>query len=134
MSFSCEFKIPSETSKLAPLREWLACVQNLVGENVFPKKALFPCTLALVEAVDNAIFHAHDENRAKQIDVSLRLDGVLIAIEIGDCGKGFKQIDSQAPEEMSDHGRGLFLMHQIMNRVESSFVNGNHRIRMEYRI
>ncbi|HPW45329.1 MAG TPA: ATP-binding protein [bacterium] len=134
MPFSCELTIPSETSKLAPLREWLASVQGLVGEELFPKRALFPCTIALVEAVDNAIFHAHDENGEKPISISLRLNGKGITMDIGDCGCGMKNVAADIPDEMSDRGRGLFLMNRLMTRVESLVIDGNHRIRMEYEI
>ncbi|HQG13638.1 MAG TPA: ATP-binding protein, partial [bacterium] len=104
------------------------------GEELFPKRALFPCTIALVEAVDNAIFHAHDENGEKPISISLRLNGKGITMDIGDCGCGMKNVAADIPDEMSDRGRGLFLMNQLMTRVESLVIDGNHRIRMEYEI
>lgn len=134
MSFICRLTIPSDTSKLSPLREWLASVQRLVGENLFPKKALFPCMLAMVEAVDNAIFHAHGEERSKPIGISLSIDDGVIAIDVTDCGSGMGDGKAAVPDALEDHGRGLFIMSQIMSKVESSTADGNHSIRMEYRI
>ena len=134
MHFQSVFTIKSETRYLTPLREWIASVQKLVDESDFPKKAVLPCSMALVEAVDNAIFHAHDGRKDLPIEISLVLKDGSIVIEVTDRGVGIGDPDIPEPDEMLDHGRGLFIIHQVMSNVESKVVDGVHHMRMEYKL
>ncbi|MBT3181477.1 MAG: ATP-binding protein [Deltaproteobacteria bacterium] len=134
MHFQSVFKIKSDTRYLTPLREWISSVQKLVDENDFPKKALLPCSMALVEAVDNAIFHAHDGVEDLPIEISLVLSDGSIVMEVTDKGVGIGEPVIPGPDEMADHGRGLFIIHQVMSKVESKIVDGTHHMRMEYKL
>ena len=134
MHFQGVFTIKSDTRYLTPLREWIASVQKLVDERHFPQEAVLPCSMALVEAVDNAIFHAHDGSKDLPIEISLVLDGGSIVMEVTDKGVGIGDPDIHEPDEMIDHGRGLFIIHRVMSKVESRVVDGTHHMRMEYKL
>jgi anti-sigma regulatory factor (Ser/Thr protein kinase) len=90
--------------------------------------------LALIEAVDNAIFHAHDRRADLPIQVVLSADTTFIRVEVGDRGNGIEHLFVDPPPESSTHGRGLFLIRSMVDEVESVKENGTHWMRMTYRL
>jgi anti-sigma regulatory factor (Ser/Thr protein kinase) len=52
--------------------------------------------------------------------VAAVLEGDHLVIEIMDHGSGFQpsNLDLPAPDDMSEGGRGLYLMHTFMDHVE----------------
>lgn len=133
MPFRCAFTIRSDTRYLASLRAWVRAASRLAGRRHFPAKAVMPCTLALIEAVDNAIFHAHRRRRERPIRVAIAAEDGGVVIEVADCGRGVGRHLMCDPEKMVDHGRGLFLIHRLMARVESRMRDGCHVLTMRYR-
>ena len=131
--FKTAFTIQSDTRYLAVLRAWVLAASKIAGRKNFPKIAIVPCTLALIEAVDNAIFHAHDRKRQLPIDLEMVVRHGSIVIVVGDLGVGIGHHGVIKPDEMEDHGRGLFLIHKLMSRVDSGFKNEKHFIRMIYK-
>lgn len=133
MPFHCVFTIMSDTKYLAILREWISAAQLIVGRRAFPKRAKIACTLALIEAVDNAIFHAHKKRASLPIGVSLKIGDKKVTIEVDDGGGGIGRHEVSHPDEMTDHGRGLFLIHKLMTKVESRMKGRRHLLRMTYK-
>jgi anti-sigma regulatory factor (Ser/Thr protein kinase) len=86
--------------------------------------------LALIEAVDNAIFHAHRRRARLPIDIVLAVDERRVRVEVGDRGKGFELDSPERPEALATSGRGLFLIKSMVDKVESVRRNGIHWIRM----
>jgi serine/threonine-protein kinase RsbW len=85
--------------------------------------------LALREALANAIIHGNRSNpeKAVRICVAVHQDcGILIIVK--DAGLGFEP--SQLPNPvvgqnlLADHGRGIFLINQLMDDVRFSFERG----------
>ncbi len=85
--------------------------------------------LALREALANAIIHGNhaDPNKSVRICVGLQPDcGLLIIVK--DAGSGFDP--SQLPDPiigqniLMGHGRGIFLINQLMQDVRFSFEHG----------
>jgi serine/threonine-protein kinase RsbW len=84
--------------------------------------------LALHEALTNAIGHGNREAISKSVRVTLtrcKSGGVVLAVK--DCGGGFNI--SQAPDPlgsglMSERGRGIFLMRQLVESVDFVFDQG----------
>jgi serine/threonine-protein kinase RsbW len=81
--------------------------------------------LALREALVNAVVHGNRQDPKKRVIVSCFCQpdrGMLVAVE--DEGAGFdprKVPDpTQAECVLETHGRGLFLMRQLMDRVRIS--------------
>ena len=86
--------------------------------------------VALTEALSNAILRGNGENRDKHVRVSARLDSRSIVMEVSDEGEGFDlddcTIDPTTSENLGrDDGRGLFLMRNLMDRVERFNDRGN---------
>lgn len=79
--------------------------------------------VALTEALSNAILRGNKENPEKLVRVTARVDHTCLVIEVLDQGNGFDldrcTVDPRTPENVSrEDGRGLFLMRQLMDRVE----------------
>jgi serine/threonine-protein kinase RsbW len=81
--------------------------------------------LALREALVNAVVHGNRQDPKKRVIVSCFCQpdrGMLVAVE--DEGAGFdpRQVPdpTQAECVLETHGRGLFLMRQLMDRVRIS--------------
>ncbi len=130
--FRCAFTIESDTRYLAVLRGLIPAAFAAAGMGRAPRAARVACTLALIEAVDNAIFHAHRRARGLPICVSVALSPKRISIEVADCGRGIGRRPGVCPDSMETHGRGLFLIHRLMPAVASRMKRGRHTLSMVY--
>ncbi|MBI3657265.1 MAG: ATP-binding protein [Acidobacteria bacterium] len=89
--------------------------------------------LALREAVINAIVHGNQSDPAKRVHICCACDNhEHIFIIVQDEGIGFDPHhlpDPTHPENLlATHGRGIFLINQLMDRVK--FDKGGREIRM----
>jgi serine/threonine-protein kinase RsbW len=96
----------------------------------------FEIEAALREALANAIIHGcnNDPNRRVQCCVACDQErGMLIIVR--DPGKGFDPAQVPSPivgeNVFSEHGRGIFLINQLMDEVQ--FAKGGTEIRMKKR-
>jgi len=103
-----------------------------VGNSRFPERAQKAISLALIEAVDNAIFHAHHRKRRMPIDVVLIVNRSYIRAEVGDRGSGLNGEPSEPPKGMKTTGRGLYVMRSAVGSVESLKMKNRHWMRMTY--
>jgi serine/threonine-protein kinase RsbW len=77
--------------------------------------------IAVTEAVNNAIKHGNDNDKDKNVFLSLTLDDSMIKFVIKDEGPGFdfhNLPDPTAPENLEKPGgRGIFLMKNLSDEV-----------------
>jgi len=130
--FNLAFTIGSDTRYLALLRNMVGAVAKIAGERRFPPTARQAVSLALIEAVDNAIFHAHSKRADMPIAVALSVNADHIRIEVEDQGGGFEEDGEVLVPELATSGRGLFIMRQVMHRVERETKGDSHRVLMYY--
>jgi serine/threonine-protein kinase RsbW len=85
----------------------------------FRGEALDGIVLAFSEAVSNALLHGESGHR-QCVHVAAVMDGNRLVLEIMDHGSGFHpaNLDLPAPDDMSEGGRGLYLMKTFMDQVE----------------
>ena len=86
--------------------------------------------VALAEAISNAILRGNGESSKKFVRVRATVSPEKVVFDVVDEGEGFDldedRPDPTAPENlMSEDGRGLFLMHKLMDDVEQFRDNGN---------
>jgi serine/threonine-protein kinase RsbW len=79
--------------------------------------------VALTEALSNAILRGNNDDPAKHVHVTARVDRARLVIEVVDQGPGFDldqcTLDPTTPGNVDrEDGRGLFLMRQLMDGVE----------------
>ncbi len=134
LPFELAITIQSDTRYLASLRQLVDAAAGIVGEKRFPIAAKQAISLALIEAVDNAIFHAHDRCAEKPIQVVLSVADRHIRIDVGDRGAGLDHQPMTAPDVHATRGRGLFLMQSLVGKVESIKRGDTHWVRMTYKL
>ncbi|MBT1700020.1 ATP-binding protein [Fulvivirgaceae bacterium PWU4] len=78
--------------------------------------------IAVTEAVNNAIKHGNNNNKSKNVHLSLSLQDSLLKFTVKDEGSGFNYDnlpDPTAPENLEKPGgRGIFLMKHLSDEVE----------------
>jgi serine/threonine-protein kinase RsbW len=97
---------------------------------ISPQKCTLNVRVALAEAISNAILRGNGEAPGKHVRVRATVSDDKVVFDIVDEGPGFdldeERPDPTAPENlMSEDGRGLFLMHRLMDRVERFQRDGN---------
>ncbi len=90
--------------------------------------------VALSEALSNAILYGNSKDPSKSVRLRASLDEVALVLEVADEGGGFDleacTLDPTGPEQVErEDGRGLFLMRQLMDRVER-FSDGGNVVRL----
>jgi serine/threonine-protein kinase RsbW len=87
------------------------------------RQLMLNLAVALTEALSNAILRGNNDDPAKHVHVMARVDPARLVVEVRDEGKGFDldqcTLDPTTPDNVDrEDGRGLFLMRQLMDRVE----------------
>lgn len=115
-----EASIPADVGQIDPV---VSRILNLVGQMGCGEGSEFEIETALREALANAILHGCGEDHSKQVGISVgcaETSGILIVVR--DPGEGFVPEEIPSPlvgENLySDHGRGIFLINQLMDEVE----------------
>ena len=126
----CEFKadrlkvqyentIPCEVGHINPS---VAQIMTLVGAMQCAVGKEFEVETALREALTNAIVHGCKNDPMKQIQICVSCDearGILIVVR--NPGEGFDPASIPSPilgqNIFSSHGRGIFLINQLMDEV-----------------
>jgi len=91
--------------------------------------------ISVVEAATNAVVHGNQCDKAKKVRLVFKKTAGEIVIEVTDEGAGFNPGAVANPMEaanmLKECGRGIYIMKQIMDRVEFDFPpGGGTRIRM----
>ncbi len=129
---SLDFRIPSDVQY----------IEGVVGQVVQRCQALafsrrhvsLNVPVALTEALSNAILRGNGDDRSRSVTVRVQINEAQLVAEVRDEGDGFDldacTEDSTLPENLArEDGRGLFLMHKLMDRVER-FSDGGNVVRL----
>ena len=116
----------AEINKLALFIEELGEELNLTPELVFN------LNLVLEEAVSNVILYAYPKEEHQEIVLTTKISDKSLIFVLTDSGKEFDP--TQAPdadvtlsaEEREIGGLGIFLIRQIMNKVEYQRIEGKN--------
>jgi len=94
-----------------------------------PKKCSLNVPVALSEALSNAIIRGNANGKGKHVRVRALVSDDAIVFDVADEGPDFdmeKLRVEPTPENVTrEDGRGLFLMHRLMDRVEHIRNRGN---------
>ena len=128
MRLLLEVEFPSDVRYIEPT---IGRVQRECEAFAFPRRqCTFNVPVALAEALSNAILRGNKEDPAKSVRVRAHLDRRALVLEVRDEGPGFDLdvccSDPTAPQNLlREEGRGLFLMRELMDRVERYDDHGN---------
>ena len=111
-------------------------VMEIAGKLECAKGKEMEIEVALREALANAIIHGCKNDPGRRVQCCVACDesrGMLIVVR--DPGEGFDPAQVPSPivgeNVFSSHGRGIFLINQLMDQVE--FTRGGTEIRMKKR-
>ena|ERR1700744_651094 len=95
-------------------------------------------SMAVREAMINAVLHGNAYDTAKRVNLSFEQDGEKLVVTIADQGKGFvpeEVPDPLAPENLlKQSGRGIFLMRAFMDEVRFRKLNPGTEITLIKRL
>lgn len=131
-----DIKVPNQTRYL--------CLIGHIGENIARtlriydgdrEKLAYDLNLVLTEAVANAIEHANEGNPAKEVHIEISIISQRLIIKVFDFGPGFdvqKYIEPRHP--LDEHGRGIYLMHTIMDEIAYNQTEEGHVLEMSKKL
>ncbi len=97
-------------------------VAYVAKEMEFDEETTEQVNLAIIEAGTNAIRHGNGNDPEKTTLFRFCLEEDKLTVSVKDCGSGFdpEEVgDPLSPENfMKPCGRGIFLMHALMDKVE----------------
>jgi serine/threonine-protein kinase RsbW len=88
--------------------------------------------LVLTEAMANAILHANEDDPEKEIHVTITILDQILCIKVYDQGQGFdiSMLPSPNFKSLDDHGRGVYIIRSLMDKVTYRKLNGGHVLEM----
>ena len=112
-------RLPSERQNIAAVGPFLDSIQELV--RLGPLR-LHDLHVAITEAVNNAIIHAHGCQADYSVDIDVQTSDHDVIIVVRDYGNGFDPDavpDPRLPENvLREGGRGVFLIRHLADTVE----------------
>jgi len=127
-----DIKVPNQTRYL--------CLIGHIGENIARtlrdyggdrEKLAFDLNLVLTEAMANAIQHANEGNPAKEVHIEISIVSQRLIIRVFDFGTGFDVHQYIQPSHpLDEHGRGIYLIHTIMDEISYNPTENGHMLEM----
>jgi len=115
-----DFQLPGDVESIQPAVDE---IMEVVGAQECATGNEFEVEVALLEALANAVQHGCRDDPSQTIEVCVACEmdqGMLIIVR--DPGGGFDPGEIPSPVKgenvFSDHGRGIFLINQLMDDVE----------------
>ena len=103
-------------------------VRDLMLNAGLGEEAIQPVIRALWEGVANAIRHGNRGEPDRRVEIEATVSPVMVRILITDHGNGFDVASVPDPTSaenlLKPSGRGIFIMRQLMDRVEFSRASG----------
>lgn len=123
-------------SDLAEVRQVRRALSALVGEGPLSPEEWYQVKLCIAEAVNNAIIHAYGREQGHPVEVEVERLADRVVCRIADFGQPMPegawrrkpQLD-YCPKDVAglpEGGMGLYIMHQVMDRVEYASEGGRN--------
>jgi len=128
--------------EIPSLFRWLgvidAALQEVGQELAWEQDELNQVSVAVIEAVSNAIEHGNRFEPERSVQVELWASGRRLRFRVSDEGPGFERdrLDlptpsPESPEFMKSRGRGLFIMRDIMDAIRIDREAGRFVVELE---
>lgn len=111
-------KIESSTSKI---QQAIKKLEQFLNSNGLYERIVNETTIAVSEAIANAVIHGNQNDPAKYVSVDVKLNGKKLTVKVSDEGTGFSPSTLPNPlnreNRMKTSGRGVYLMKATMDEV-----------------
>jgi serine/threonine-protein kinase RsbW len=115
---SYEMVIPSDIQEVAKVEKFLKKIKRALD---IDEERFYKILVAVTEAVNNGIIHGNKRDAGKNVFITCHKEDTILTFSIRDEGPGFDNENLPDPlaEEnlMRDHGRGVFLIRSLMEKV-----------------
>jgi serine/threonine-protein kinase RsbW len=115
---SYEMVIPSDIQEVAKVEKFLKKIKRALD---IDEERFYKILVATTEAVNNGIIHGNKRDPSKSVFLTCIKADAVLTISVRDEGPGFDNENLPDPlaEEnlMRDHGRGVFLIRSLMDKV-----------------
>jgi serine/threonine-protein kinase RsbW len=122
-----DVEIPSDVKYIEKVVE--LATQQCRELDLPPQKCSLNVPVALSEALSNAILRGNRNGKNKRVRLRAVIKDDSVVFEVTDEGKDFDmekaRVEPTAENVTREEGRGLFLMHRLMDRVEHMYKRGN---------
>jgi serine/threonine-protein kinase RsbW len=130
LSSLLDLRMPGDAGAISAVSDAIAAQLIELG---IPEEKQLEIGLAVQEALANAVVHGCGNDPSKEVRCRLERDNNgRIVIVVTDPGRGFRPEALADPKHAEnlyvDHGRGVYLIRQLMDEVH--FENGGNQIRM----
>jgi len=131
-----DIKVPNQTRYL--------CLIGHIGENIAHtlrnfsgdrEQLAYDLNLVLTEAMANAIQHANEGDPTKEVHIEISIVDQRLIIRVFDFGPGFdvkQYIEPRHP--LDEHGRGIYLIHTIMDKISYQETESGHVLEMSKKL
>lgn len=131
-----DIKVPNQTRYL--------CLIGHIGENIAHtlrnysgdrEQLAYDLNLVLTEAMANAIQHANEGDPSKEVHIEISIVDQRLIIRVFDFGPGFdikQYIEPRHP--LDEHGRGIYLIHSIMDKISYQETESGHVLEMSKKL
>jgi anti-sigma regulatory factor (Ser/Thr protein kinase) len=112
------------------LRPARHAVREIAKTLPFDSGQVADITLAVAEACCNGVRYGHPAGDAPMVTVTTQQADGYLAIEVADWGEGFTPAPPRMPEVRAGSGRGIALIHALMDTVAIESTSLGTRVRM----
>lgn len=130
-SFVAERIVPNQLTEVAKARDWLRSVVEQSGAPI-SDHGVWQSSVALTEALNNAIFHAHKNKKNEIIKVTILIEVRTITITVIDRGPKFFLPPYVTPAVDKMSGRGLFIIQTYCQHVQLARKSDSNVLTMVY--
>lgn len=123
-------------SRLDEVRTVRKAISAMAAEVPFSAEEWQQVKTCVGEAVNNAIIHAYDKKAGHEVEVEIRLKPGRVVCTVADRGRSVPEevwgkkpqldVSSEDVENLPEGGMGLYIMHQIMDRIEYESKGGRN--------
>jgi len=127
-----DVEIPSDVKQIEPIVSLIT--EHCRNLRLTKRQCSLNIPVALSEALSNAIIRGNHEDPRKHVRLRATVSDRALVFDVVDEGRGFDMVSVSHDPTTSEYieredGRGVFLMHQLMDRVEQ-FRGPNHVVRL----
>jgi serine/threonine-protein kinase RsbW len=130
-----ELILHSKIAHISKVEKFLYEIREKLG---IDEEHFYKLLVATTEAVNNGIIHGNKRDPEKKVILRCTQTDSVLKVSVRDEGAGFdseKLPDPLADENlMRDHGRGVFLIRSLMDKVEYRHSASGSEVVMELRL
>ncbi len=128
-----DIRVPNQTRYLSLIgkigEDMARTLRRFKGDR---EELAYHLNLVLTEAMANAILHANEDDPEREIHITISILDEQLSIKVFDQGQGFDICSLPSPDfkSLDEHGRGVYIIRSLMDRVTYRKMDGGHVLEM----